>query len=58
MWTFGPDTVVMLACQPSYGGKAYWSSRVFHFQHGIWQMMESYHNTIEASGVMTEVQGK
>jgi hypothetical protein len=58
MWTFGPETVVMLACQPSYGGKAYWSSRVFHFQHGIWQMMESYHNTIEASGVMTEVQGK
>jgi hypothetical protein len=58
MWTFGPDTVVMLACQPSYGGKAYWSSRVFHFQHGLWQMMESYHNTIQASGVMTEVQGK
>jgi hypothetical protein len=58
MWTFGPETVVMLACQPSYGGKAYWSSRVFHFQNGIWQMMESYHNTIEASGVMTEVQGK
>jgi hypothetical protein len=58
MWTFGPETVVMLACQPSYGGKAYWSSRVFHFQNGIWQMLESYHNTIEGSGVMTEVQGK
>jgi hypothetical protein len=58
MWTFGPDTVVALACQPSYGGKAYWSSRVFHFQNGLWQMLESYHNTIGASGVMTEVQGK
>jgi hypothetical protein len=58
MWTFGPETVMMLACQPSYGGKAFWSSRVFHYQHGIWQMMESYHNTIQASGVMTEVQGK
>ena len=58
MWTFAPDTVVMLACQPGYGQKAYWSSRVFHYQHGFWQMMESYHNTIQAAGVMTEVEGK
>lgn len=58
MWTFGPETVVALALQPSYGGKAYWSSRVFHHQNGLWQMMESYHNTIQASGVMTEVQGQ
>jgi hypothetical protein len=58
MWSFPPDTVVVLACQPAYGQRAYWSSRVFHFQHGYWQMMESYHNTIEASGAMTEVEGK
>jgi hypothetical protein len=58
MWTFAPDTVVMLACQPSYGQRAFWSSRVFHYQHGYWQMMESYHNTIQATGVMTEVEGK
>jgi hypothetical protein len=58
MWSFPPDTVVMLACQPAYGQRAYWSSRVFHFQHGFWQMMESYHNTIQASGAMTEVEGK
>jgi hypothetical protein len=58
MWTIDPETVVMVACQPGYGTKAYWSSRVFHFQNGLWQMMESYHNTIQASGVMTEVEGK
>jgi len=49
---------VMVACQPTYGEKAYWASRIFHFQHGTWQMAESYHNTIQASGIMTEVQGK
>jgi len=58
LWTFGPETVVMISCQPTYGEKAYWASRVFHFQHGTWQMAESYHNYIQASGVMTEVQGK
>ena len=40
------------------GGKAYWASRVFHYQFGTWQMAESFHNTIQASGVMTEVEGK
>ena len=58
LWTFGPETVVMIACQPTYGDKAYWASRVFHYQHGIWQMAESYHTDIQASGVMTEVQGR
>jgi hypothetical protein len=58
LWTFGPETVVMVSCQPSYGEKAYWASRVFHYQHGTWQMAESYHNYIQASGAMTEVQGK
>jgi len=58
LWTFGPETVVMIACQPTYGDKAYWASRVFHFQHGTWQMAESYHTDIQASGVMTEVQGR
>jgi hypothetical protein len=58
LWTFGPDTVIMIACQPAYGEKAYWASRVFHYQSGTWQMAESYHNNIQASGVMIEVQGK
>ena len=58
LWTFGPETVVMVSCQPTYGEKAYWASRVFHYQHGTWQMAESYHNYIQASGVMTEVQGR
>jgi hypothetical protein len=58
LWTFGPETVVMVACQPTYGEKAYWASRIFHFQHGTWQMAESYHTYIQASGVMTEVQGR
>jgi hypothetical protein len=58
LWTLGPETVVMISCQPTYGEKAYWASRVFHHQHGTWQMAESYHNYIQASGVMTEVQGK
>jgi hypothetical protein len=58
LWTFGQETVVMVSCQPTYGEKAYWASRVFHYQHGTWQMAESYHNYVQASGVMTEVQGK
>ena len=58
MWSFGPETVVMVTAQPTYGGKAYWASRVFHYQFGTWQMAESFHNTIQASGVMTEVEGK
>ena len=58
LWTFGPEAVVMVSCQPTYGEKAYWASRIFHYQHGTWQMAESYHNYIQASGVMTEVQGK
>lgn len=52
-WDFG-DAVVMVAVQPTYGDKAYWSSRVLAPNaDGLWQMMESYHNYIKASGVMT-----
>jgi hypothetical protein len=29
-------TVVAIMCQPEYGAKPYWSSRVFHYQFGIW----------------------
>jgi hypothetical protein len=53
-WDFG-DSVVMIACQPTYGEKAYWSSRVLAPVNGLWQMMESYHNYIKASTVMTAV---
>jgi hypothetical protein len=52
-WDFG-DTVVMVSIQPSYGDKAYWSSRVLAKNAaGLWQMMESYHNYVQASPVMT-----
>jgi hypothetical protein len=52
-WDFG-DAVVMVSCQPTYGDKAYWSSRVLApNESGLWQMMESYHNYILASAVMT-----
>ena len=52
-WDFG-DAVVMVSCQPTYGDKAYWSSRVLApNDSGLWQMMESYHNYILASPVMT-----
>jgi hypothetical protein len=52
-WDFG-DAVVMVACQPTYGDKAYWSSRVLAPNaDGLWQMMESYHNYILSSPVMT-----
>ncbi len=51
-WDFG-DAVVMISCQPTYGEKAYWSSRVLAPVNGLWQMMESYHNYIKASLVMT-----
>jgi hypothetical protein len=53
-WDFG-DSVVMISCQPTYGEKAYWSSRVLAPVNGLWQMMESYHNYIKASIVMTAV---
>jgi len=53
-WDFG-DTVVMVSIQPTYGDKAYWSSRVLAVNptSGLWQMMESYHNYVLASPVMT-----
>jgi hypothetical protein len=54
-WDFG-DAVVMVSVQPTYGDKAYWSSRVLAPNDaGLWQMMESYHNYILASPVMTAV---
>jgi hypothetical protein len=58
MWDL--DTaVVMIACQPNWGGKAYWASRVFaKNKDGIWQMVEVYRTTIQASPVMTAVQAK
>jgi hypothetical protein len=56
-WDFG-DAVVMLSCQPTYGEKAYWSSRVLAPVNGLWQMVESYHNYIRASPVMTAVPTK
>jgi hypothetical protein len=51
-WDFG-TAVVMISCQPTYGDKAYWSSRVLAPLDGVWMMMESYHNYIDASPVMT-----
>ena len=52
-WDFD-DTVVMISIQPTYGDKAYWSSRVLAKNpEGLWQMMESYHNYVLASPVMT-----
>lgn len=53
-WDFG-TAVVMISCQPTYGDKAYWSSRVLAPLDGVWMMMESYHNYIDASPVMTAV---
>jgi hypothetical protein len=58
MWDLG-TAVVAIMCQPVYNGKPYWSSRVFApNKDGLWMMMESYHTTIQAAGVMNEVQGK
>jgi len=58
MWDLG-TAVVAIMCQPTYNGKPYWSSRVFApNKDGLWQMMESYHTTIQSAGVMNEVQGK
>jgi len=57
-WDFG-DAVVMVSVQPTYGDKAYWSSRVLAPNaSGLWQMMESYHNYILASPVMTATQNQ
>ena len=46
-WDFG-DAVVAIMIQPTYGGKAYWSSRIFGNHNGFWKMEESYHTTIQA----------
>jgi hypothetical protein len=51
-WDFG-DAVVAIMIQPTYGGKAYWSSRIFGNHNGFWKMEESYHTTIQASPRMT-----
>jgi hypothetical protein len=56
-WDFG-DAVVAIMLQPTYGGKAYWSSRIFGNHNGFWKMEESYHNTIAASPMMTVVPPK
>ena len=52
MWDFG-DAVVAIMCQPTYGDKPYWASRIFAKNNGIWQMAESYHSWIQAAPVMT-----
>lgn len=51
-WDFG-DSVVAIMLQPTYGGKAYWSSRIFANHNGFWKMEQSYHTTIQASPRMT-----
>jgi hypothetical protein len=52
-WDFG-DAVVAVMLQPTWGGKAYWSSRVFASHgNGFWKMEESYHTTIQAAPMMT-----
>jgi len=53
-WDFG-DTVVAVMLQPSWGGKAYWASRIFANHNGFWMMEESYHTTIQAAPIMTAV---
>jgi hypothetical protein len=53
-WDFG-DAVVAIMLQPTWGGKAYWSSRVFGNHNGFWKMEESYHTTIQAAPRMTAV---
>jgi hypothetical protein len=51
-WDFG-DAIVAIMLQPTYGGKAYWSSRVFANHNGFWKMDQSYHTTIQAAPRMT-----
>jgi hypothetical protein len=53
-WDFG-DTVVAIMLQPTYGGKAYWASRIFANHNGFWMMEESYHTTIQSAPIMTAV---
>jgi len=53
-WDFG-DAVVAIMLQPTWGGKPYWSSRVFGNHNGFWKMEESYHTTIQAAPRMQAV---
>lgn len=54
-WWDEGTAVVMISVQPTWGGRAYWASRVFAPLNGTWMMMESYHATIDSSPVMTAV---
>jgi hypothetical protein len=56
-WDFG-DAVVAIMLQPTWGGKPYWSSRVFGNHNGFWKMEESYHTTIQAAPRMQYVPDK
>jgi hypothetical protein len=51
-WDFG-DAIVAIMLQPTYGGKPYWSSRIFANHDGFWKMEQSYHTTIQAAPRMT-----
>jgi hypothetical protein len=53
-WDFG-DSVVAIMLQPTWGGKPYWSSRVFANHNGFWKMEESYHTTVSAAPRMQYV---
>jgi len=53
-WDFG-DSVVAIMLQPTWGGKPYWSSRVFANHNGFWKMEESYHTTVNAAPRMQYV---
>jgi hypothetical protein len=56
-WDFG-DAIVAIMLQPTYGGKPYWSSRIFANHDGFWKMEQSYHTTIQAAPVMTAIPSK
>lgn len=51
-WDTG-DTALLVMLQPTYGGKAYWSTRIFSNHDGLWKMEESYHTTIRSAPPMT-----
>lgn len=53
-WDFG-DSVVAIMLQPTWGGKPYWSSRVYANHNGFWKMEESYHTTVSAAPRMQYV---
>jgi hypothetical protein len=58
IWDFG-DSALMLSIQQGNNSKAFWASRAFFNQNGLWKMTESFQAYVQDAAVMmTKASGK